>query len=245
MFTAASALCGLAWNLPSLVLFRMLQGLGGGAIIPTAQSILFARYPRKEHGTAGALFCSRDHGPAARPHRRRLPHRFVLLSRIFLINVPIGLFAAGLRLPQHRGARLRAARRADRHLWHRAARGRHGLARVRARGRQPQRLVPELRDRRAHRGGRRLARHLRRPPAREPATRSSICASSRTSRTARRPASTSSSASRCSRRPTCSRCCGAVVHYGEGHRPRVPGRRPRPDRVHAAGRPLRPQGSNT
>src|SRR3954469_22616592 len=34
VFTTASALCGLAWNLPSLVLFRVLQGLGGGAIIP-------------------------------------------------------------------------------------------------------------------------------------------------------------------------------------------------------------------
>src|SRR5438045_6751830 len=49
LFTAASALCGAAWNLPSLVAFRVLQGMGGGAIIPTAQSILFNRYPRKEH----------------------------------------------------------------------------------------------------------------------------------------------------------------------------------------------------
>src|SRR3954466_3276517 len=56
VFTAASALCGLAWNLPSLVLFRVLQGLGGGAIIPTAQSLLFARYPKAEHGTAAGLF---------------------------------------------------------------------------------------------------------------------------------------------------------------------------------------------
>src|SRR4051794_22934360 len=56
LFTAASVLCGTAWNLPSLVLFRVLQGMGGGAIIPTAQSILFARYPKKEHTMAGALF---------------------------------------------------------------------------------------------------------------------------------------------------------------------------------------------
>src|SRR3954463_1584561 len=56
LFTAASVLCGLAWNLPSLVLFRVLQGMGGGAIIPTAQALLFARYPREEHGMAGALF---------------------------------------------------------------------------------------------------------------------------------------------------------------------------------------------
>src|SRR5215813_8648717 len=52
LFTLASALCGLAWNLPSLVAFRVLQGLGGGAIIPTAQAILFARYPRAQHGMA-------------------------------------------------------------------------------------------------------------------------------------------------------------------------------------------------
>src|ERR1044071_933036 len=56
IFTIASALCGLAWDLPSLVLFRILQGIGGGAIIPTSQAILFARYPRAQHGMAGAMF---------------------------------------------------------------------------------------------------------------------------------------------------------------------------------------------
>src|SRR3954467_4971004 len=56
IFTIASALCGLSWNLPSLVVFRVLQGMGGGAIIPTSQAILFARYPRNEHGMAAALF---------------------------------------------------------------------------------------------------------------------------------------------------------------------------------------------
>src|SRR3954464_4455518 len=40
LFTAASVLCGLSWNLPSLVAFRILQGVGGGAIIPTSQAIL-------------------------------------------------------------------------------------------------------------------------------------------------------------------------------------------------------------
>src|SRR6195952_56164 len=56
LFTIASALCGLAWNLPTLVLFRVLQGLGGGAIIPTAQTILLSRYPKTEHGMASGLF---------------------------------------------------------------------------------------------------------------------------------------------------------------------------------------------
>src|SRR6201995_529257 len=52
LFTTASVLCGLSWSLPSLVAFRALQGLGGGAIIPTAQTILFARYPKEQHGMA-------------------------------------------------------------------------------------------------------------------------------------------------------------------------------------------------
>src|ERR1043165_3168218 len=65
LFPLASALCSLAWDLPSLVLFRALQGLGGGAIIPTAQSILFARYPQKEHGMAAALV-----GPGATTERK-------------------------------------------------------------------------------------------------------------------------------------------------------------------------------
>ena len=40
LFTLSSILCGLAWNLPSLLLFRVLQGFGGGGMVPVAQSIL-------------------------------------------------------------------------------------------------------------------------------------------------------------------------------------------------------------
>src|ERR1700756_1457673 len=38
MFTLASALCGLAWDLPTLVIARILQGFGGGAMVPIAQA---------------------------------------------------------------------------------------------------------------------------------------------------------------------------------------------------------------
>src|ERR1700761_9830533 len=48
IFPIASVLCGLSWNLLSLVVFRILQGLGGGAIIPTSQSVLFSRYPERQ-----------------------------------------------------------------------------------------------------------------------------------------------------------------------------------------------------
>src|SRR4051794_12277365 len=95
VFTAASALCGLAWNLPSLVLFRVLQGLGGGAIIPTAQSLLFARYPRAEHGTAAGLFgLGAVTGPLLGPTIGGYLTSWASWHWIFLVNVPIGLLVA-------------------------------------------------------------------------------------------------------------------------------------------------------
>jgi DHA2 family multidrug resistance protein len=99
LFTVASALCSLAWNLPSLVLFRALQGLGGGAIIPTAQSILFARYPRKEHGMAAALFgLGAITGPLLGPSIGGYLIDWSSWHWIFLVNVPIGLGVALLGL---------------------------------------------------------------------------------------------------------------------------------------------------
>jgi MFS transporter, DHA2 family, multidrug resistance protein len=99
LFTLASALCGLAWNLPSLVAFRVLQGLGGGAIIPTAQSILFSRYPREEHGTAAGLFgVGAITGPLLGPTIGGYLIEASSWNWIFLINVPIGLVAAALAM---------------------------------------------------------------------------------------------------------------------------------------------------
>src|SRR5579884_3011436 len=97
LFTAASALCGLAWDLPSLVVFRMIQGLGGGAIIPTAQGILFARYPREEHGMAGALFgLGAVTGPLLGPTLGGNLIDVASWHWIFYINLPVGLAAAAL-----------------------------------------------------------------------------------------------------------------------------------------------------
>jgi DHA2 family multidrug resistance protein len=99
LFTLASALCGLAWNLPSLVLFRALQGLGGGAIIPTAQSILFARYPQKEHGMAAALFgLGAITGPLFGPTIGGYLIEWASWHWIFMVNVPLGVVAALLAM---------------------------------------------------------------------------------------------------------------------------------------------------
>src|SRR5689334_11511896 len=95
IFTIASALCGLAWNLPSLVAFRILQGIGGGAIIPTSQAILFARYPRTQHGMAAALFgLGAITGPLLGPTIGGYMIDLASWHWIFLVNVPIAFIVA-------------------------------------------------------------------------------------------------------------------------------------------------------
>jgi DHA2 family multidrug resistance protein len=95
VFTTASALCGASWNLTSLVIFRALQGLGGGAIIPSAQAILFARYPRKEHGMASALFgLGAVTGPLLGPTIGGYLIAWLNWHWVFLVNVPLGIVVA-------------------------------------------------------------------------------------------------------------------------------------------------------
>ncbi len=55
-FTASSFLSGVAPNLEFLVLMRVLQGLGGGPVIPMAQAIMWEIFPLKERGTAMAVW---------------------------------------------------------------------------------------------------------------------------------------------------------------------------------------------
>jgi DHA2 family multidrug resistance protein len=48
-FTAMSLLCSLAWNIESMIIFRALQGLFGGAMIPTAFGVIFIIFPKRMH----------------------------------------------------------------------------------------------------------------------------------------------------------------------------------------------------
>lgn len=56
IFTAASLLCGLATSMTMLVISRVLQGLGGGAMQPLSQAILLESFPPSKRGAATALF---------------------------------------------------------------------------------------------------------------------------------------------------------------------------------------------
>lgn len=97
LFTLASFLCGTAWNLTSLTLFRILQGAGGGAIIPTASTILMSRYPREQQGMAQAFIgLGAITGPLLGPTLGGYLIDISSWHMIFLINIPFGIGAAFL-----------------------------------------------------------------------------------------------------------------------------------------------------
>jgi MFS transporter, DHA2 family, multidrug resistance protein len=56
LFTISSLLCGFAWSLQALLLFRVMQGLAGGGMTPVAQSILAAAFPPAKRNQGFALY---------------------------------------------------------------------------------------------------------------------------------------------------------------------------------------------
>src|SRR5919205_2597167 len=53
-FLLGSVLCGFAWDLPSLVFFRFIQGIGGGILLPLVMTLLYQAFPPEERGTAAS-----------------------------------------------------------------------------------------------------------------------------------------------------------------------------------------------
>ncbi|MGY4330743.1 MFS family permease [Bradyrhizobium sp. LB7.2] len=83
LFTLSSVLCGFAWNLQALLLFRILQGIGGGGMVPVAQSILADSFPPEKRGQAFApVRCGRGGGAGGRANARRLAVRQHLLALV-------------------------------------------------------------------------------------------------------------------------------------------------------------------
>jgi DHA2 family multidrug resistance protein len=97
LFTVASVLCGFAWNLQSLLVFRVLQGLGGGGMAPLAQSILADSFPPQKRGQAFALYgLAVVVAPVIGPTLGGWLSDNVSWHWCFLINGPIGLGALAL-----------------------------------------------------------------------------------------------------------------------------------------------------
>ncbi len=93
-FTLGSLLCGLAWSLPVLILFRVLQGFGGSFLLPMTITLLYREFPPQERGVAtGFLGIPILLAPALGPSLGGYIVTFGSWQLIFFINVPIGILA--------------------------------------------------------------------------------------------------------------------------------------------------------
>ena len=109
VFLAGSMLCGAAWDYTSMIAFRVLQGLGAGVIMPTAQSLLFEVFPPEKRGLAMGIFgLGAIMGPALGPTVGGYLVAVLGWRSIFYINLPFALVSLGMlwTLP-------RAVRRTD------------------------------------------------------------------------------------------------------------------------------------
>jgi DHA2 family multidrug resistance protein len=91
-FTVASFLCGIAWSLPSLIFFRVLQGGVSGPMIPGSQALLISIFPPEKRGTAlGIWSITTLVAPICGPILGGYISDNYHWSWIFLINIPVGI----------------------------------------------------------------------------------------------------------------------------------------------------------
>lgn len=96
LFTFCSLMCGQAGSLWTLVFFRFLQGLGGGALLSVSQAVVFELFPKEKQGVASALFgVGVFLGPTIGPTLGGFITEQISWPWIFYINIPIGI-AAGI-----------------------------------------------------------------------------------------------------------------------------------------------------
>jgi MFS transporter, DHA2 family, multidrug resistance protein len=97
LFTISSLLCGLAPSLSLLIVFRVLQGLGGGGLAPSAASILRDSFPERQQGMVFALYgIVIVAAPALGPTFGGWLTDHYSWHWVFLINIPVGIAALGL-----------------------------------------------------------------------------------------------------------------------------------------------------
>jgi DHA2 family multidrug resistance protein len=93
-FILSSALCGMAWNLESMVLFRLAQGVFGAPLVPLSQGILLDAFPRERHGQALAIFgLGIMVAPVIGPALGGYLTETYSWRMVFYINIPIGVLA--------------------------------------------------------------------------------------------------------------------------------------------------------
>lgn len=99
LFTIASFFCGNAHTIWELVIFRFFQGIGGGALLGTAQAILLETWPKEQHGMAQALFgLGVVVGPTIGPTLGGYITDHWTWPWVFFVNLPLGVIALLLTL---------------------------------------------------------------------------------------------------------------------------------------------------
>jgi DHA2 family multidrug resistance protein len=92
LFTIASMLCGISWSVNSMIFFRILQGLGGGALLPLAIAQVFAVFPPQERGRSqAAVGIPVLLAPAIGPTLGGYIVQYASWRLIFYLNVPVGI----------------------------------------------------------------------------------------------------------------------------------------------------------
>jgi EmrB/QacA subfamily drug resistance transporter len=99
IFTVASALCGVAQSLDQLVLFRVLQGAGGGLLTPVGMAMLYRAFPPEERvGVGRVLMFATILGPALGPVIGGALIEHLSWRWCFYVNIPIGIAALAFGL---------------------------------------------------------------------------------------------------------------------------------------------------
>lgn len=99
LFTICSFLCGNATSITELIVFRFLQGVGGGALLVTSQTIITESYPVEKRGMAQAIYgMGVIIGPTLGPPLGGYITENFGWPLIFYINIPVGIIATVLTL---------------------------------------------------------------------------------------------------------------------------------------------------
>lgn len=103
VFLVGSVLCGLSVSFETIILFRVIQGLGAGLVMPTSQSMLFEAFPAEKRGLAMGIYgMGAIMGPAIGPTVGGYLVSLFSWRAVFFVNIPFGLTSIAMLgfLPQ-------------------------------------------------------------------------------------------------------------------------------------------------